>query len=675
VRVGPGLRTSASSGLQTFNYDARGRLARWERNVTSGTSTDFTITKTYDDGDRPLTSTYSATVGGTELASFTIGPISYDGAAQPYSILGLVSSATYDAAGRLLSRANANGTTLTNTYSAARGWLLTRTVSGPFAALQAADYSGRDAEGRLTRFTNALSGASWLYRYDSADRMYFAQTSCSAEPKSAFYVYDNVDNITDRYLLIGRQYRTDHYVYGSPQHPHAVTVVGPAAYAYDANGSMTGAPVYSLDPTGTITPSGSQTLAYNVFNRMVAMGGNLYAYDADGARVVENARVFANDDFFVTDGSSVTAYVSFGEERIAKLVSMSGASTAVSWLHADRLDSVVNESDSTGSTAGYGVEQDYFPFGTPTIAGKPEAFGFTGQMQDTSSGIVYLHARYYDPYIGRFMSADTASPSEPGVGVNRYAYMMNNPVGGSDPSGHAAMPEWLQSLPPSERSNVLELLSPNARSTSNVAMDNIQNPPPRPLCATQACASPVSFGEALSRLDFGIINFIPVFGSLARVEEANVQIQAAERVGQTPNLRARESAWLSVAADLAVSIVMLERPATGAAKAGTCEAPGPGAAGGPKVGSAGGPGAGKRFAGGTQDAAEGHAGGKCVFCGRKTTRTPGGTQRNTDHAIPKSRAGNNTLDNAQNTCRDCNLDKGAQTTQEYLDRQRMGEGL
>ena len=98
------------------------------------------------------------------------------------------------------------------------------------------------------------------------------------------------------------------------------------------------------------------------------------------------------------------------------------------------------------------------------------------------------------------------------------------------------------------------------------------------------------------------------------------------------------------------------------------------AGGGPKVGSAGGPGAGKRFAETTKDAAETQAGGQCVFCGRETTRTPGGTQRNTDHAIPKSRSGNNTLDNAQNTCRDCNLDKGTQTTQEYLDRLRQGGG-
>jgi hypothetical protein len=91
---------------------------------------------------------------------------------------------------------------------------------------------------------------------------------------------------------------------------------------------------------------------------------------------------------------------------------------------------------------------------------------------------------------------------------------------------------------------------------------------------------------------------------------------------------------------------------------------GPGASG-PKSGSAGGPGASKRFSEGVKDVAENNADGKCVFCGRETTRTPGPSQRNTDHAIPKARGGNNTPENAQNTCRTCNLNKGTKTTEEY----------
>ena len=87
---------------------------------------------------------------------------------------------------------------------------------------------------------------------------------------------------------------------------------------------------------------------------------------------------------------------------------------------------------------------------------------------------------------------------------------------------------------------------------------------------------------------------------------------------------------------------------------------------GPKTGSEGGPGAGKRFPASAKSDAEMAADGKCVFCGRETTRAPGPRQRNTDHAIPRSRGGNNSPDNAQNTCRECNQRKGTKTTEEYI---------
>lgn len=85
-----------------------------------------------------------------------------------------------------------------------------------------------------------------------------------------------------------------------------------------------------------------------------------------------------------------------------------------------------------------------------------------------------------------------------------------------------------------------------------------------------------------------------------------------------------------------------------------------------KAGSGGGPGAGKAFSESTKDAARAESNDTCVFCGRKTTREPGPSQSQIDHSIPKYRNGNNSLDNAQNTCRSCNLDKRAQTSQEYI---------
>uniref|UniRef100_UPI001B7F8F4B RHS repeat-associated core domain-containing protein n=1 Tax=Thiobacillus thioparus TaxID=931 RepID=UPI001B7F8F4B len=47
-------------------------------------------------------------------------------------------------------------------------------------------------------------------------------------------------------------------------------------------------------------------------------------------------------------------------------------------------------------------------------------------------GMIYYRARYYDPAIGRFISRDPAGMPD---GVNRYAYVNNNPVNFTDPMG------------------------------------------------------------------------------------------------------------------------------------------------------------------------------------------------------------------------------------------------
>jgi len=96
----------------------------------------------------------------------------------------------------------------------------------------------------------------------------------------------------------------------------------------------------------------------------------------------------------------------------------------------------------------------------------------------------------------------------------------------------------------------------------------------------------------------------------------------------------------------------------------------------PKAGSTGGPGTGRAFSEKVKDAARQESNNTCVFCGTQTkeTKGPDPQRSHIDHAVPISRNGNNTLDNAQNTCQTCNLDKGTRTTQEYLDYMNGGGG-
>lgn len=84
--------------------------------------------------------------------------------------------------------------------------------------------------------------------------------------------------------------------------------------------------------------------------------------------------------------------------------------------------------------------------------------GFTGHQADTTTGLVYMKARYYDPHIGRFYSNDPIGfrADTPGL-FNRYAYAYNNPYRYTDPIGMEGEEESTQSRIERERQQVNEV--------------------------------------------------------------------------------------------------------------------------------------------------------------------------------------------------------------------------
>jgi RHS repeat-associated protein len=81
----------------------------------------------------------------------------------------------------------------------------------------------------------------------------------------------------------------------------------------------------------------------------------------------------------------------------------------------------------------------YYPYGeTRYVTGTLTTdYGYTGQRNEAGLGLMDYNARYYDPALGRFVSADTIVPdTENPQNWNRYAYAGNNPVLYVDPTGH-----------------------------------------------------------------------------------------------------------------------------------------------------------------------------------------------------------------------------------------------
>jgi len=114
----------------------------------------------------------------------------------------------------------------------------------------------------------------------------------------------------------------------------------------------------------------------------------------------------------------------------------------LTYLHGDPLGSASLATNASGTKI---TDSDtrYYPYGVtrPGLAGTglPTDRRFTGQREESELGLYDYNARFYDPLLGRFISADTIvlSPQNP-QSLNRYSYALNSPLRYTDPSGHKA---------------------------------------------------------------------------------------------------------------------------------------------------------------------------------------------------------------------------------------------
>jgi RHS repeat-associated protein len=161
-----------------------------------------------------------------------------------------------------------------------------------------------------------------------------------------------------------------------------------------------------------------------------------YQYDADGERIVRIAggvtTVYSQNVWEQTTTGARKLYYTFNGEVVA----MRDSSTnAVTWLQGDQLGSVSMATNSAGQVVS---KQDYTPWGQVRSGSAGTSLNYPGQRLD-STGLLYYHARYYNPYLARFISADgvVPHPMDP-QDLNRYSYVHNNPLRYTDPTGHCA---------------------------------------------------------------------------------------------------------------------------------------------------------------------------------------------------------------------------------------------
>lgn len=163
-----------------------------------------------------------------------------------------------------------------------------------------------------------------------------------------------------------------------------------------------------------------------------------------------------------------------------ELVAKKNNDGSIYYIHNDHLGSSSVITNSSGSLV---EATSYDPWGKVLSGATKSKFAYTGQERDNETGLDYYNARYYSPDIHRFTQPDPviADVYNPQM-LNRYSYVLNNPLRYTDPTGNQSLLSSLISTVTnavkSAISFVSNLVSGSSQSTKQSSTNSKSSTPP-----------------------------------------------------------------------------------------------------------------------------------------------------------------------------------------------------
>lgn len=318
------------------------------------------------------------------------------------------------------------------------------------ALLQDVEYQW-DAVGNLDYYDDHYQRVYEDYVYDDLNRL----NDVNSTTGTTFTRYNDLGNITSRSGVGSYDY--DNIAVpaecGSDDHaagPHAVRRISGAKSNY-----------YCYDQNGNLVKDKDRVLKYTAFNKPyeISKGSTLvtFAYGPNRSRfkrvesksgATTTTHYLGNYEKVVESSGSIKHKIMVGgNAQVIEEVSGGTTTTRISYFLTDHLGSITSVVNSLG------VEQERMSFDAwgnrrltnLDLISSPNEYknpftnrGFTGHEHVDSVGLIHMNGRVYDPVIGRFLSADPIIQAPGNLqSLNRYSYVMNNPLSITDPSGYS----------------------------------------------------------------------------------------------------------------------------------------------------------------------------------------------------------------------------------------------
>ena len=409
-----------------FEYDALGRLVRTKKLV--GDTTVLQTEHTYDVEDRIAGQIYR--IGTTNFSQSYTYSASNGLLTRHTPVFGLARTYGYDGIRRLSSVSNGLYTK-TYGYKTVSGSRSSSLVSSLAYSGLGLNYTyGYDILGNITSVVKNGSTEA-TYAYDLQNQL----VSETVGGNTYAYNYDTVGNL----MSVQKNGTTiKSYTYGDSAWADLLT-------AFTVNG-VTGSITY--DNVGnplTYYNGTSYAMTWTPERRLATLTGGgktvSYAYDMDGIRTSKTVNGTTTSYTTVsgqvvreTTGSTV---IDFAYEDTGAPYAMRYNGSIYYYLLNLQGD-VVGLVDAYGNTV---ASYSYDAWGNVLSAtGSLAAINplrYRGYYYDSETALYYVSSRYYDPMVGRWISADSMliSPSMTSVSTNMFAYCENNPIIYTDSTG------------------------------------------------------------------------------------------------------------------------------------------------------------------------------------------------------------------------------------------------